>query len=172
MIEADQIVAGVVERLEGLDRLHPARVLEHRVLGPSLHIGGPADEGFSVPEAHRFAVPLRNLLDMLAADEHLTQEIRGDAREKLDPGGSHGQLEIAPARGGRPPADETLRQAKGRIPLFRIAHRLVVEHLDIAPLVLRRQQRQHRRGLLDPAPLPALTGTGPGEYAVGAREAG
>ena len=62
-------------------------------------------------------------------------------------------------RGFRPPADEPFGIAEGGVPLRRIAHGLVVHHLDHALLILRREHRQDGWRLRDsPDPFGAMIG--------------
>ncbi len=105
---------------------------------------------------------------MLTSDQHLPEEVVGDAADELHLVGRHGQLEVGGLRGGRPPADETFRIAEGGVPLLRVVHRLMIDHLDITLLILRRQQREDGRRLGDAAPDPALAGARAPVRTVGA----
>src|SRR5665213_214781 len=107
------------------------------MLGPALDISSPGDQGIAVPETDRLAIPLGHLLHVLAADQYFAQEVVGNTREELHTRGRDAQLEVSATRGPRPPAGEAFRQAKGGAPLLRVIHRLVVEHLDVALLILR-----------------------------------
>ncbi len=77
---------GVLDRGEDLDGLHLAAPLAHGVLGPGLDVGGPGDQLLAVPEADGLAVPLRRLLDVALTDQHLADEVVGDARRASEPG--------------------------------------------------------------------------------------
>src|SRR5690606_13833891 len=102
----DEEAVAVVPRPDHLDDLERVAELEHRVRQrPALHVRGPCDERVAVPEPDRLAVPLRDLLDMLAADQHLAQEVVRDAGDELHLGRRHERLALAdPAL--RPPAHQ------------------------------------------------------------------
>src|SRR5262245_35082757 len=83
-------------RRVGLDRLELVTVFEHRMRDrPRLNIRSPSHQSGTVPKSDRFAVPLRDFLNMFPSDHDLTHKIRGDTGKELDDVYVHRQLEVS-----------------------------------------------------------------------------
>jgi hypothetical protein len=105
VVDADERAACIVCRLPRFYRFHLVAEFEHRMgQRPALNIRSPGDHCGPIPESDRFSPPLRHFLNVLVlADVHLAEKVIRSARDGLDQVRCQDQLEIARARGLRPP---------------------------------------------------------------------
>src|SRR6266705_3206708 len=115
-IDGDPIPIRV--RREDFHDLQRIAVLKHRMRHrPPYDIGCPGDEGITVPESDGLAIPLRNLLHVLPADEDPAEKVVSDTAQELDLIWRDHDLDVIES-GLRPPSHYSFRIAEGRIPMW------------------------------------------------------
>ena len=131
---------------------------------PADDVRRPRDQRVFVPEADRLAVPARHVGAEprrltrhveLAADQDVRDEVARDAGHDLDLLRRHRDVVVAD-RGLVPAAHEALGPAVLRLPVRDVRVAAVIGLLHEVLLILRRQQRQHRRDLHLARLVPAL----------------
>src|SRR5262245_56477506 len=155
VVQADELAGRIMVRRVNLDRLHLVRVLEPCMDLPADEVRRPRDQGVLIPEADRLAVPARDVGAEprrrtrhveLAADQDIRDEVARDAAHDLDLLRRHSDVVVA--NSGRMPAPhEAFRPAVLRLPVRDVRVALVIGLLREVLLILRRQQRHHRRDL-------------------------
>src|SRR5688572_8531975 len=138
-----------------LDGLHFVAVFEQGVSDiPALYVRRPGDQLIPIPEANRFTIPLRYLLNVLPANLDLKEKIIGNTAEKLNLMRVHHDFHRLLNSVLRVETDQSFGITESGVPLGRIRHRFMIDLLHHPLLVFGRQQGKHGAGLTDsPEPL-------------------